>query len=96
MIQETEFMSSFTDWVQAFEQFVRQKGKVLPNKYRAFGYKPPKHRWANVQDGIRYFRMMAGKPPKGSSPQIQQDLDLNKDATWYTKKGEGTKLRKND
>ena len=37
--------------------------------------------------------MMAGKPPKGSSPKIQQDLDLNKDAKWHSKKGEREKLR---
>lgn len=37
--------------------------------------------------------MMIDKPPKGPSPQIQQDLDLNKDATLHTKKSEGKKLR---
>jgi hypothetical protein len=36
------------------------------------------------------------RPPRGSSPQIQEDLDLNKDATWYPKKGEGEKLRNDD
>jgi hypothetical protein len=30
------------------------------------------------------------------SPRIQQDLDLDRDATWYTKKGEGDKLRDDD
>jgi len=39
---------------------------------------------------------MAGRPPKGSSPQVQQELDLNKDARWQTKKGEGEKLRDDD
>jgi hypothetical protein len=29
------------------------------------------HIWASVQDGIRYFRMMVGKPPEGSSPKVQ-------------------------
>lgn len=96
MIQEDGFMASFATWVNNFENFVRQKGKIRPNKYRAYGYKAPGHTWANVQDGIRYFRMMAGKAPKGSSPQIQQELDLNKDATWHTKKGEGEKLRDDD
>lgn len=96
MIRENEFMSSFSNWVESFENFVQQKGKVLPNKYRAFGYEPPKHIWASVKDGIRYFEMMIGKPPKGSSPQIQQKLDLNKDTTWHTKKGEGRKLRDHD
>jgi hypothetical protein len=33
------------------------------------------------------------KPPKGSSPKIQQDLYLNNDATWHTKKREEEKLR---
>ena len=96
MIKEDEFILSFKTWVAGFADFVRQKGKVPPNKYRAFGYKPPKHLWASVEDGIRYFRMMVGKAPKGSSPQIQEDLDLNKDATWHTKKGEGEKLRNDD
>jgi hypothetical protein len=96
MVNENEFMASFSKWVNDFECFVRQKGKVPPNKYRAFGYKPPKHIWASVEDGIRYFRMMVGKPTKGSSPQIQQDLNLNKDATLSTKKGEGEKLRNDD
>jgi hypothetical protein len=96
MIKEHEFISTFNQWVQDFEIFVWQKGKVPPNKYRAFGYTPPKHAWANVQDGIRYFRMMAGIPPKGSSPEAQQELGLNEDATWLTKKGEGKKLRGDD
>jgi hypothetical protein len=89
MIKENQFMSLFENWVLDFENFVRRKGKVKPNKYRAFGYKPPKHVWASVEDGIRYFKMMVGKPPKGSSPQVQQELDLNKDATWRTKKVKG-------
>lgn len=96
MIREDAFMTSFKEWVTDFKNFVRDKGKVPPNKYRAFGYEPPKHTWANIQDGIRYFRMMIGRPPKGSSPQIQQELGLNKDATWHTKRGEGAKLRNND
>ncbi|MEO6452796.1 MAG: hypothetical protein ABIN97_01925 [Ginsengibacter sp.] len=41
-------------------------------------------------------QMMVGKPPKDSSPQIQQELNLNKDATWHTKKEEDEKLRDND
>ena len=89
-------MVSFDKWVKDFEDYVRHKGKVLPNKHRAFGFKPPRHLWANVEDGIRYFRMMVGKPPEGSSPLIQQKLGLNKDATWHTKKGEGKKLRDGD
>ncbi|OQP60244.1 NAD(P)H-dependent oxidoreductase [Niastella populi] len=93
MITENEFMTSFDNWVRDFENLVRQKGKVPPNKYRAYGYKPPKHFWANVKDGIRYFEMMVGKAPKHSSPRIQEELGLNRDAVWQTKKGEGKKLR---
>lgn len=93
MVVEDEFIQSFKSWVSEFEIFVNEKGKVPPNKYRAFGYTPPKHIVAHVKDGIRYFRMMVGKAPKDSSPAIQEELDLNKDATWHTKKGEGEKLR---
>ncbi|MFC7524234.1 NAD(P)H-dependent oxidoreductase [Parapedobacter sp. GCM10030251] len=96
MIHESEFMTSFIAWVRDFEQFVWQKGKVPPNTYRAFGYKPPRHFWANVKDGLRYVRMMVGKAPKGSSPRKQHALGLNNDATWHTKKGEGEKLRHHD
>src|SRR5687767_3194111 len=96
MIRENEFMQSFTMWVKDFENFVSNKGKVTPNKYRAFGFEAPKHIWANVKDGIRYFKMMVGQAPKYSSPRIQEELDLNKDATLQTKKGEGEKLRDDD
>jgi hypothetical protein len=47
----------------------------------------------NIQDGIRYVRMMIGRAPAGSSPKVQDDLGLNQDATLYTRKGEGDKLR---
>ncbi len=93
MISENEFIQTFNGWVHAFKDFVIQKGKVKPGKYRAYGFEPPQNMWANVQDGIRYVRMMVGKAPKGSSPRIQHDLNLNKDATWHSKKGEGEKLR---
>jgi hypothetical protein len=96
MIKEVAFMQSFTEWVNQFAEHVQQKGKVPPGKHRAYGFTAPRHIWANVKDGLRYFRMMVGKPPKGSSPAIQQQLHLNKDATWHTKKGEGEKLRNND
>ena len=96
LIGENEFMAAFENWVKDFETFVRQKKKVTPGKYRAYGYKAPSHLWANVKDGIRYFEMMVGKAPKGSSPKNQEELGLNKDATWHTKKGEGKKLRDDD
>ncbi len=92
-VKEEAFMSSFYQWINGFTAFVKEKGKVEPGKYRAYGFRTPSHAWANVQDGFRYFEMMTGKAPKGSSPQIQEDMGLNKDATWQTKRGEGEKLR---
>ncbi|MEO8765743.1 MAG: NAD(P)H-dependent oxidoreductase [Ginsengibacter sp.] len=96
MIYDNKFMNSFNSWVNEFSLFVQQKGKVKPNKHRAYGFKAPAHSWANIKDGIRYFSMMIGKAPKDASPAIQQSLNLNKDATWRPKMGEGEKLRKND
>ena len=96
MINEDEFMQTFEEWINQFAMFVQSKGKVQPNQYRAYGYEPPAHKWASVKDGIRYFEMMVGKAPKGSSPRIQQKLGLNKDVTFHTKEGEGKKLREDD
>jgi len=93
LIENKEFMKAFDDWTTQFSTFVLQKGKVEANKYRAYGYTAPTHFWANVQDGLRYFKMMVGKAPANSSPKIQDELGLNKDAIWHTKKGEGEKLR---
>jgi hypothetical protein len=87
-------MQQFDAWTEVFARFVEQKGKVTPNKYRAYGFKAPGHFKANIQDGIRYVRMMVGRAPAGSSPKVQDDLGLNQDATLYTRKGEGAKLRK--
>jgi len=93
MVKEEIFMKGFYSWIKDFEIFVKQKGKVTPGKYRAYGFKQPSHLWANVKDGINYFKMMAGKAPEGSSPDQQEEQGLNKDATWHPKKGEGEKLR---
>ncbi len=91
-----EVLQHFDDWVNAFKDFVFEKGKIQPGKYRAFGYEAPKHFKADIKDGIRYFKMMIGKPEEGSSPWIQEKMDLNDDATWHPKWGEGKKLRKSD
>jgi hypothetical protein len=91
-----EVLRHFDDWVNAFKDFVFEKGKIQPGKYRAFGYEAPKHFKADIKDGIRYFKMMIGKPEEGSSPWIQEKMDLNDDATWHPKWGEGKKLRKSD
>ena len=44
---------------------------------------------------IRYFKMMVVNHQR-FLPHVQQELDLNKDDTWRTKKGEGEKLRDDD
>lgn len=88
-----DVLSNFDKWVNDFSGFVEAKGKVKPNKYRAYGYKAPGHFWRDVALGWRYFRMMIGVAPKGSSPYKQERLGLAKDATWHPKKGEGKKLR---
>jgi hypothetical protein len=93
MVAEAGFMRAFDDWINRFATFVQDKGKVHPGRYRAHGFKAPSHFKANIQDGIRYVRMMVGNPPAGSSPAHQQDLGLNKDSTWHPKKSEGDKLR---
>lgn len=91
MINDKKVMLSFDQWVSDFTNFVIQKGKVKPNKYRAYGYKPPGHLLNEIKLGWKYFRMMIGKPVKNSSPWIQEKYGLNKDATWNPKKGEGKK-----
>jgi hypothetical protein len=80
-------------WTDRFAAFVEQKGKVEPGKYRAFGYKAPGHFWRDVQLAWRDVRMRTGHPPEGSSPEEQQALGLNRDATLRPSKGEGEKLR---
>jgi len=41
----------------------------------------------------RGLRMALGFPIPGTSPAIQQERGLNRDATIFYKKGEGAKLR---
>lgn len=91
--RQSDVLQSFDKWTTDFIEFVKEKGKVKSNRYRAFGYEPPAHTWNELKLGWKYFRMMIGKPVKGSSPREQQHLKLNKDATWHPKKNEGEKLR---
>ena len=80
-------------WTDRFTAFVRQKGKVEPGKYRAFGYKAPGHFLRDIKLAVRDVRMRLGHPPEGSSPEEQQKLGLNQDVTRSPSKGEGEKLR---
>ncbi len=75
-------LTLFDSWTDEFGRFVAAKGKVPPGKYRAFGYETPSHRFADLKLKWRDLRMRAGHAPKGSSPRIQHDMNLNKDATW--------------
>lgn len=94
VVKEEGFMQSFDKWIKEFTAFTQNKGKVPPNKYRAFGYKQPPHLWQEIKTGIRSWKLRFGMAPKGSSPWYQEKYGLNNDVTMQPQKGEGEKLRK--
>ncbi len=94
MAADADVMARFDRWVKNFEEHVRSKGRVSPNRYRAYGFDPPGHLWDEAKLGWRHFRLMIGQPPAGSSPEKQQELGLNDDATLRPKQSEGDKARK--
>ncbi|MBC7458953.1 MAG: hypothetical protein H7235_11780, partial [Bdellovibrionaceae bacterium] len=85
MFENPQLLSQFDQWVTEFRNFVEAKGKVQPGKYRAFGYKAPGHKLADMKLKWRAVRMSAGQAPDESSPKLQNDLKLNKDATFHPK-----------
>jgi hypothetical protein len=85
MLAESAVLNEFDAWVAAFAEFVGRKGKVPPGKYRAYGYRPPGHRWADLKLAWRGLRMGLGIPPAGSSPAKQQRLGYNRDVTLSPK-----------
>ena len=93
MVLELPFLQQFDRWVQEFAGFVGQKGKIEPGRYRAYGFKAPGHFLANIRDGIRYLKLMAGRAPENSSPREQEEQSLNQDTGLHPKKSEGEKLR---
>ena len=93
MADDADFLGAFDAWSDRFAEFVTNKGKVRPGKYRAFGYKPPSHRWTSVKLWWRDKKMRIGQAPDGSSPQLQGELAINQDITLTPQKGEGEKLR---
>lgn len=94
MAADQSAITAFDNWTEAFADFVQRKGKVPPGKYRAYGYTPPPHRWNEIKNGWRHFRLMMRKPPAGSSPAAQQNADLNGEPfTFDYKKSEGQRLR---
>ena len=93
MVEERDVMSEFDAWTDAFVKHVAKKGKVKPGQYRAYGYRPPSHLWADLKTKWRGLRMLLGRPIPGTSPAIQKERGLNRDVGIFYKKGEGAKLR---
>ncbi len=91
--ENAAFLGAFEAWVSRFVDFAEKKGKIEPGVYRAFGYEPPSHRWADVKLKWRELRMGAAHPVEPSSPAEQERLGLNEDATFHPGKSEGQKLR---
>jgi hypothetical protein len=56
-------------------------------------FEAPPHRIADWKLKWRELRLSAGLGPRGSSPAVQEQLGLNRDATFSPKSGEGEKLR---
>ena len=94
MAHDGAFMQGFDAWADRFIAFVRAKGKVPPGKFRAYGYEPPGHFWADMKLTVRDRMLRFGKAPANSSPEAQQREDLNRDRHLNPKEGEGARLRK--
>jgi hypothetical protein len=86
-------LRDFDEWTDQFAHHVARKGKIPPGPYRAYGYLPPSHFLADLKTKWRGLRMALGFPLPGTSPAIQQERGLNRDATILYKMGEGVKLR---
>jgi hypothetical protein len=86
-------LAAFDAWCAGFIAHVGRKGKVEPGPYRAFDHSPPSHRLADARLKMRDWRMRLGMPRRGSSPQVQQRLGLNRDVTVHPAQGEGARLR---
>jgi hypothetical protein len=94
MLGQPEVFQALDEWTDRFAAFVAAKGKVPPGRYRAFGYEPPGHKWADVKLLWRDLWVRLGHAPPGSSPRAQHDLDLNRDDQLRPDRGEGERLRK--
>ena len=90
---DVSFLARFDAWGDALAAFVRDKGRVRPGKYRAYGHKAPGHRLADAKLWLRDISMRLGHPPAGSSPRAQLEAGLNEDATLRPARSEGEKLR---
>ena len=84
---------NFDSSTNSMRNAITKKGKVTPGKWRAYGYKAPTNLWKEAKTGIRSWMLRLGITPENSSPEIQQQLGLNKDITLMPSKTEGEKLR---
>ncbi len=87
-------LAEFDKWTDDFTSFTREKGRVSPGRYRAYGHQPPDHLLRDAKLLWRDVRMRAGIPLTGSSPAKQQEAGLNQDQTWFPHESEGEKLRR--
>ena len=94
MARMPEPLESFDAWVAAFRAHVTRKGRVTPGEFRAAGYRPPGHLWADLKTKWRGLRMALGVPVRGSSPEVQQRMGLNRDVRLRYKQGEGWHWRR--
>ncbi len=92
MIREAEFMRASDEWTNSLAAYVAQKGKIKPDKYRAYGFEAPTHRWSDAKLKRREIRMGNGLPPAGSSSAEQQALGLNDDVTLRPARSERNRL----
>ena len=92
MVREDEIISDFNAWVASFVSHVAEKGRVPPGRWRAHGYEPPGHLLEEAILAWRDIRMRFGHPPKDSSPRVQQEEGLNRDATLHPKRSTARQL----
>ena len=62
---EARTFAAFDGWCDHFARHVEAKGKVPPGRWRAYGYEPPKHRWADVKLKWRELRKGGLRPDPG-------------------------------
>ncbi len=86
MVDEPNVMNAFDSWTDAFAAHVVKKGRVTPGEYRAYGHRPPSHIIPDLKTKWRGLRMLLGRPIPGTSPAIQQERGLNRDASIFYKR----------
>lgn len=94
MVQE-KAMEAFDAWADRFAAFVAKKGKVQPGKHRAFGYKPPPHRLADLKLKWRQIKIVLDINMQGSSVKKQEELGLSRDRTFSPDKSTAKQQYKN-